>query len=475
MTNKGKGWWFLGAMTIIIASLAAVYIGGSSKKPKKPVPVVKPPVETEVKEGYDTELFGIVKAVDEIESTITIYDAKAEIDRTLSYTGGTRVLDRYGKERLMSSLLVGELVNAYYYQASYKASKVEVNTEAWEYSSIDHFQFDLSKQQIKVAGHTYRYERDLFVTGMGEELSLIDINARDELMMKGIGDRVYSVIITKGHGYIRLANYEAFMGGTIDVGYGITLPVVEDMLIAAREGTYMVKLKNGELTGTKEVVIERDGEYVLDLGAFHIDEGRTGKAVFMIDPEGALLYINGIETDYSKKVKLNYGDYDVRVEMEGYADFTGILTIEESAPVICVSLSENGVDTSGTSDGAVITPSESDDTGEDDENSDEEDWGADSENDDSQDEPEEEKKNTAGSTLMDKDHMITVAAPEGAKVYWNGAYKGDAPLTFIKEIGSHVITFSRDGYMTRSYSCEIIDDGNDVTLNFPDMVKKEDN
>lgn len=491
MSTKGNGWWFLGGMAIIIISLAAIAIGSTVKTGKKTTTLPKPQVvEENTKENYDTKILGIVKAIDEVQGTVTVYDTTADIDRTLTYTGGTRVLDRYGKERLMSWLTIGELVNAYYYQSSYKLTKIEVNKEAWEYSGISRFKFDMTNQQVTVAERQYYYETDLFVTGAGEELGLIDINAKDELMLKGIGSQVYSVIITKGHGYIRLKNYKAFLGGTIEVGYNIILPVTKDMLIAVREGSYKVKMENGELAGTKDVLIERNEEYILDMGEFKADEARIGKTVFMIDPQGAKLFINEIETDYSKKVKLNYGDYQIRVEMSGYTTFSGTLTIEEKNPVVCVSLSVDGADTSGTTDGVTITPSETEgtsstNTSENDstssENSNTGNSETDSENTNSTTEDEKDSSsssssaNTVGTTLIDEEHVITISSPEGAKVYWNGAYKGTVPVSFAKEIGNHTITFSRSGYLTRSYSCEIVDDNNDVTLNFPDMVKKETN
>lgn len=497
MSDKGKSLWLLGAMTIVILSIAAMYIGNTTKKPGRANTLSGGTTAEETKEGYDTTLFGVVKEVDEIESTVTVYDIEAGIDRTLTYTGGTRIIDRYDKEKTMGWLPIGELVDVYYYQASYKAVRVEVNKEAWEYSGINRFQFDMTKQRVTIANTLYSYDRDIFVTGAGQELGIIDINGRDELMMKGVGKQVYSVIITKGHGYIRLANYDAFLGGTIEIGYGIMLPVVEDMLIAAREGTYKIVMEKGELSGSKEVTIERDQEYILDMSGFRVAEDRTANAVFMIDPEGAKLYINGIDTDYSRKVKLNYGDYQLRVEMEGYADFDGTLTIEEKSPVICISLSVDGADTSGTTDGTTITPSEEEtgstdtDTEEEDSNQsssqdtdteekDTEDESTDSETDSTKEDSTEDESdnstvNSVGTTLIDEDHVITISAPEGAKVYWNGAYKGTVPVTFAKEIGNHVITFSQTGYLTRSYSCEITDDANDVTLNFPDMVKKETN
>jgi hypothetical protein len=502
MMDKGKGWWLLGVMAVIVISAAAVSLANTQKTTKRSASQLGTAFvanETDTDDGYDTKIFGVVKGVDEIEGTVTIYDTEAAIDRTLSYTGATRVIDRYDKDRLMSWLSLGELVDAYYYQSSYRLVKIEVNKEAWEYSGISRFQFDTSKQRVTIAGTLYSYESDLYMTGAGEELDFIDLNTRDELMMKGIGKRVYSVIVTKGHGYIRLANYSAFLGGTIEVGGSINLSVVEDMLIAVREGTYQVTMANGELTGTKEVTIERDEEYKLDMGEFHISEDRTAKAAFMIDPEEATLYLNGIATDYSKKVKLNYGDYQIRVEKEGYTAFEGTLTIEESSPIICISLSVDGTSTDGTTDGVTITSSDdTSSTGSGTNSSGTNTTNSDNTNSDgttttNSDSTTENSTGTTGSdtssdttstdsqttgvtsALIDEDHMVTISAPAGAKVYWNGAYKGTVPVTFAKEIGTHVITFSQTGYLTKSYSCEISDDNSDVTLNFPDMVKKETN
>jgi hypothetical protein len=71
---------------------------------------------------------------------------------------------------------------------------------------------------------------------------------------------------------------------------------------------------------------------------------------------------------------------------------------------------------------------------------------------------------------MDSDHTITVSAPEGAEVYLDNVYKGLAPCTFTKIIGSQTITLRKDGYSTKSYSVDILDDDEDVKLSFSDLV-----
>lgn len=51
-----------------------------------------------------------------------------------------------------------------------------------------------------------------------------------------------------------------------------------------------------------------------------------------------------------------------------------------------------------------------------------------------------------------------MTAPEGAEVYLDNVYKGIVPCKFTKVIGSQTITLSKSGYVTKSYSVDILDD-----------------
>ena len=70
----------------------------------------------------------------------------------------------------------------------------------------------------------------------------------------------------------------------------------------------------------------------------------------------------------------------------------------------------------------------------------------------------------------DKEHTITVKEPAGASVYVNGIYQGVAPITFTKVLGNATITLAKDGYLTRSYSVNVLDDDKDVNYNFAALI-----
>ena len=46
------------------------------------------------------------------------------------------------------------------------------------------------------------------------------------------------------------------------------------------------------------------------------------------------------------------------------------------------------------------------------------------------------------------------------------------PVDLPKEIGTHTITLYRTGYVTKSYTVEVEDDGEDLILSFPELAKE---
>ena len=84
--------------------------------------------------------------------------------------------------------------------------------------------------------------------------------------IKGIGQFVYSVFLAKGHGYIRFSGYKDFIGGTVEVGNHIFMPIKKDMVIVAREGSYRLTLENGDLKGIYQAIAALKGEKITDAG-----------------------------------------------------------------------------------------------------------------------------------------------------------------------------------------------------------------
>lgn len=462
MQKKKRLWIFLLMAALIFAAGCTSGRQESSRKIYTPNKA-----STEKKTTYDAQITGVLRRVDSAASAIIVNDAVSGQDMTFTYTGGTNVKTRYNSSTTIDTLEIGEIVDVYYYTTSHKATAVAVSPDSFVYNDVTKMKIFSSKNILTISGQKYQYDGGLLLWSGGESISLIDLSSQDVIKVRGIGSKIYSMVVTKGHGYLRLRNYGDFIGGLIEVGYGIIEPVMENMLIVAREGSYKVEVANGELKATERIRVERDQETELDLSAYRAEPERVGYVRFEIEPYGADLYINEVQKEYDDPIKLNYGTYSVRVTMTGYDDFKGTLTIAESTPTISISLSEGSaeVETENTptpepSVSVSPTPSAS---------------AAPSDTTTISDDDSTDDKTSGEKTYTDNEHTVTITKPEGVSVYVNGSLVGITPLTFSKEIGTNVIILSKTGYITKSYTVEIEDDGKDVELNFPDMIAEESN
>ena len=220
-------------------------------------------------------------------------------------------------------------------------------------------------------------------------------------------------------------------------------------------GNYRVTLNKGTAKASKTVSIKNNKESTLDFSDYRKSIKNVGSIKFNIDPIGADLYINGTKIDYSKPISLNYGTYSVSASLNGYSTYNGKLTVAEASKTINISL-----ETSDTASAATSAPQST----------------ASSET----TEPQataaatSKSKTKTKTKKIDSNHTISVTAPEGAEVYLDNVYKGIVPCKFTKVIGSQTITLSKSGYVTKSYSVDILDDDKNVKLSFSELIEDAD-
>lgn len=465
---------------------------------------------------YDHVILGVVKGINTEKKTITIMDVAGNLDVILSFNGGTDIRDKYNKIISISQIAIGEMVDTFYQQDSSKLVKLQISKDAWEYQGVGNLTIKKADRVMEIADSRYQYDDRLVIAGEGELINLMDINDKDELTIKGVGEKIWSIIVTKGHGYIRLKNYEDFVNGSIEVGYDIMIPIVKDMLIVAREGDYKITLEKDELKGSKHINVLRDQEIILDMSEYRKEVKKVGSVDFLVQPYGGLLYVDGKEADYEDPIELIYGEHVIEVKLRGYSSYLGMLEVDESSKIVSINLAEevmsedltviaNDQDTkeSNNTNNAAISVEE-EDLLEEEEDGDIEESKGDNElqsndiksngsntNDsntsnsntnnsntnntntnDSNAENSSNEENSQNRTI-DINHKITIEKPVGFEVYLNGNLKGTTPCSFSKQIGSQTISFRKDGYVTKSYTVEVEDNSQNIKFSFPEMEKRE--
>lgn len=426
--------------------------------------------EASVDSDKPLKFLAVIKDINDNDKTVELLNIQTGEAVILNYTGGTEIYDKYKQATVIEQLNIGEMVDAYYTEEDDTLVKLQISPDAWEYKNVEKWSIDSANEIFKIVDSNYQYTQKLVVISQGTLISLTDLNEQDELTVKGHDKEIWSILVTRGHGTIRLEDYNDFVGGTVYVGNKYILPVTKDMVIPVREGNYEVILENGNLMGSKQVDVGANQEVVVNMGEYKKPNLKTGLVTFHIKPQGADLYIDDKLTTYDKAIKLEYGEHSIHVVLGGYSAYAGYLAVSKAKQTFTISLAEAKEDTKDTTSSTNTNTSGSttNNTG----TSTKTNTSDSTEN--STDNTKDESTTNSGTKASG--NYVYITAPAGASVYLEGSnYKGQVPVSFPKEAGTFHITLIKSGYATQTYTVEFKDDGKDTVLKYDDLEKLQTN
>lgn len=441
---------------------------------------------------YDSRDTAVVVRVMENEKKITFLNRIVNKNYTLHYDGATVITDKYGEALSAAQLQPGDIVDVNFQHIPKKCVSISMSPQAWSVDVTAGFTMNQVRGQISFNGELYTLAERMVLLSQGEEIQLTDLNERDVLAVQGIDNTVYSILVQKGHGYLRLTGTEYFVDGFIEVGQEMVQRITEDMLLTVPEGEYAVVVRNGRHGGNKKAVIFRDEETVLDVSDLKGEEIKTGNVFFTLTPADASVYIDGEKIDTSTYVTLEYGIHQMIVKAAGYETISQYLKVGQENANLNVEMepekdTQTGGDSTDTEDGGISLPNIDgfpDGTGDEDMRtqigeaaSETVDENGESENHKNQGGTgsQTEKKPDGEIVAGDGTWRVKINAPKNVEVYLDGSYIGLAPVSFSKKAGTHVISLRKNGYQTRSYTIQVDDEEKDMELSFSELVKKTDN
>lgn len=371
------------------------------------------------------------------DETITFMNIETGKNYTLSYTGATTIWDKYGEAMSMAQLSEGEIVDVKFLKSKKRLADIALHADAFTYTDVTKYEINELTKTFTIVKEAFQYTKDTVIVSDGRQIELMDLNEADVLTVRGIGSTVYSIAVEKGHGYLKLANDEYFIGGWIEIGSTMIRPITDDMLLVVPEGKYDVLFTNGGNSGTKKVTINRDEEVTVDIGDIEIKEIQYGKVIFTMNPADASLYIDGKLVDTSMAISLEYGIHQIIAVAAGYDTLTQYIKVGQESAGVSITM-EKEDSSSGK-----------------------------------EDEEEEEEEKDDDTIDISSTYKVYIDTPEGVEVYLNGNYIGISPVSFAKKPGTHTITLRKNGYVTRSYTIEIDNEEKDVTYSFADLLESD--
>ncbi len=413
---------------ILVMALMLVCCGcGSPQKVPEPVtPTLSPadmPVEEEIAYrpgSYDSADTAVIVKKDKDAGTVTLLSTAAGKQYTLSVSGTTTLYDKHGAAVSFDQMAAGDIVEVTFLKDIKRLNSMQLHPQAWTNASVNRYEIDWLRNSISIGKDQYKFSEETLFLSQDKEIEQMDLSTVDVLSFRGIGSNVLSVVVEKGHGYLRLENDSKFVGGFIEVGQSMITVIKEGMLLTVPEGTYQVLFSVDGGDGTKKVTIARNQEVTLDIGDLEVEAPKMGTIIFSMNPSDAVLYVDGNKVDTGAPVTLEYGIHQIIAKADGYNTLTNYLKVGQITTGIDIHL-------------------------------------------DKVDKKEESSPNTTT-------YKVFVDAPTGVEVYLDGNYVGVTPCSFAKEAGTHSLTLRKSGFETRSYTILVDEEEKDISFSFADLV-----
>ena len=420
----------------------------------------------------ELSIVGVITEMNLDEGYIRVNDCMDDSEYILLYHGGVEVKDKYGKDILISAVGLGSIVDITYFSDTEKIVSITLDSKAQVLKNITKFAADIENEKASYKGTTVKLSAVAHAYDGDRKLGVNEVSTEDEVTLNIYNNRLYSVVINKGHGYVRLKNQDTYVGGMVEIGYGVIVPVTKDMLLAVQEGEYTLRISKDGYSDTKEVRVKRDKEILVDLKAIAVP---SGTVMIKLDEEieDAHILVNDEEV-YGNIFTGQYGKYDLKIKAEGYRSFHGSFRINEPSKEYTFSLKKLEDKTTETTEETTATPTDAKSTSE-------------TKTSEGTTDTEKTTETTEATTSDDHvdstetivnegkvtDNKLEINVTDGADVYIDGDYVGSAPVKTDKIVGNHTVTLYKSGYIIKSYNILSLDDGKDQTMSYPALTKLE--
>lgn len=393
-----------------------------------------------------TEL-AVITYVNADTKRLSVRTYEDEVDYTFYIQQPALIYTEFDNAMTLAQLYAGDVVYITYDSISNTVKEVHLTNDVVCRMAVSGASVNTSYRRITLYNKNYEYSRNVVVVSGNELITPEQISSHDVLNLYEKDGKVVSVVVTRGHGYISLTGIDLFIGGYVNIGSENIRTIEKNMMITVTEGEYKVAVSKDEYYGAKTVTVNRNQVTTVDFSEFVAETVENGNVFFDIDVEGAVLYLNGEEMDYSEGVlTIPVGTYTVRVTAEGYEDYEQKVEIEADYKKVNIKLtpieeSTSTEETESSAGGSSEETSSGSSTGV------------------------TSQYETETTTIVSTKNRVYIDGPEGAMIYFDGSFLGTAPLDFAMVTGEHIFIVL-NGTTVRSYTVNLVEGADDVRYDF---------
>lgn len=389
-----------------------------------------------------TGLF-VITEISSNNKSVSVRSIDDYTDHVYSYNTATEFLSRHNVAITPAQVAPGDVVDAKFDAKTNILSQVKISDadRVWENTKVTNFAIDTKSKSMRIGNSLYSYDNYILAFSDAEQIELSEICQADQLIVRGVDRSVVSIVVDKGHGYVDLSGDTLFIGGYVDIGSEVVKVIEEDMLILVREGTYKVEVRNDQYLAEKEVTVKKNQKVTVDFSDVRPIVIETGSVKIAVEPKDAIVYIDGVKTDCSEVFSMKTGKHKIEIVADNYEKYTGTFEVEKGLKTFEYKL--KGIEKETTTESSSTAPNETT----------------------SQEETTAQAPTETEAGSESETNTVSVNGPEGGYVYFDGKYKGIAPVTFPMITGEHVISIVNDGDI-KSYTVNLADGADNVRYDF---------
>ena len=310
----------------------------------------------------------IVSDINSANETIRVYNYSTGVQYQYYYGLTTGFFDKYGNHMSVSDIHQGDVVDISGADSDGKAKRIQKSDKVWTNDAVTNFSVDKDKSVLEIGNSSYRLgERTMIFSG-SDVVDTDSLTAQDKLAVVGIDKDIVSISVTTGHGTLQLSNTSLFEGSFLQLGDRIFAEITKDMSIDVPEGSYTLAVANNGWGGSTDIEIKRGETTKVNLNDLKGEGPKKSSILFEVDVQGAKIYVDGSEIDYTSPVEITYGKHKLKVTADGYDTWTRTLYVNSKEATVQITINDNkdslGSDSSGTgsstgsSQATAQTPSE---------------------------------------------------------------------------------------------------------------------
>ena len=167
------------------------------------------------------------------------------------------------------------------------------------------------------------------------------LTAQDKLAVVGIDKDIVSISVTTGHGTLQLSNTSLFEGSFLQLGDRIFAEITKDMSLDVPEGSYTLAVANNGWGGSTDIEIKRGETTKVNLNDLKGEGPKKSSILFEVDVQGAKIYVDGSEIDYTSPVEITYGKHTLKVTADGYDTWTRTLYVNSKEATIQITINDD--------------------------------------------------------------------------------------------------------------------------------------